>query len=113
MTDTEILDLPNSTPRPKGEEETLLEIWKTPIGWRLPTAVNNTAIWLLYIGAAFTFFVLEGILALVMRFQPSSTEKNSESFLVRVIQWLCLMAFLGVLWAGSAALILAVGVSSR
>ncbi|WP_102960568.1 cytochrome c oxidase subunit I [Mangrovicella endophytica] len=46
-----------------------MRIWKTPTGWRLPTAVNNTVIGLLYIGAAFLFFVLAGILALVMRIQ--------------------------------------------
>tara|TARA_B100000678_G_scaffold291050_1_gene305984 strand:- start:2895 stop:5447 length:2553 start_codon:yes stop_codon:yes gene_type:complete len=56
-------------PRPEGEEEELLSIWATPKGWRLPTAVNNTVIGLLYLGAAFVFFVLAGILALVMRAQ--------------------------------------------
>lgn len=56
-------------PRPEGEEEELLRIWATPKGWRLPTAVNNTVIGLLYLGAAFVFFVLAGILALVMRAQ--------------------------------------------
>ena len=60
---------PSPTPRPEGEEEELLRIWATPTGWRLPTAVNNTVIGLLYLGAAFTFFVLAGILALVMRTQ--------------------------------------------
>jgi cytochrome c oxidase subunit I+III len=56
-------------PRPAGEEEDLLRIWATPKGWRLPTAVNNTVIGLLYLGAAFLFFVLAGILALIMRTQ--------------------------------------------
>lgn len=57
------------TPRPEGEREALLRIWATPGGWRLPTAVNNTVIGLLYLGAAFLFFILAGILALVMRTQ--------------------------------------------
>ncbi|MGE0716645.1 MAG: cytochrome c oxidase subunit I [Alphaproteobacteria bacterium] len=59
----------NPTPRPPGEREALLRIWATPTGWRLPSAVNNTVIGLFYLGAAFAFFVLGGILALVMRTQ--------------------------------------------
>jgi len=57
------------TPRPPGEEEALLRIWATPRGWRLPSAVNNTVIGLIYLGAALLFFVLAGILALLMRVQ--------------------------------------------
>jgi cytochrome c oxidase subunit I+III len=57
------------TPRPAGEREELLRIWATPRGWRLPSVVNNTVIGLIYLGAAFLFFVLAGILALVMRTQ--------------------------------------------
>jgi len=59
----------SATPRPPGEREELLRIWATPTGWRRPTAVNNTVIGLVYLGAAFVFFVLAGILALVMRAQ--------------------------------------------
>jgi cytochrome c oxidase subunit I+III len=57
------------TPRPEGEREELLRIWSTPKGWRVVSAVNNTVIGLIYIGAAFLFFILAGILALVMRAQ--------------------------------------------
>lgn len=57
------------TPRPEGEREELLRIWSTPKGWRLPSAVNNTVIGIFYVGIAFLFFVLAGILALVMRTQ--------------------------------------------
>jgi cytochrome c oxidase subunit I+III len=56
-------------PRPPGEEAELLRIWATPRGWRLPSAVNNTVIGLVYLGAALLFFVLAGILALLMRVQ--------------------------------------------
>ncbi|MBU2531094.1 MAG: cbb3-type cytochrome c oxidase subunit I, partial [Alphaproteobacteria bacterium] len=56
-------------PRPEGEEETLKRIWATPGGLKLVTAVNNDVIGLLYIGAAFLFFVLAGVLALLMRTQ--------------------------------------------
>ena len=54
--------LPNTLPRPEGEAQELLRIWATPRGWRLPSAVNNTVIGLLYVGAAFGVGVL-GLLA--------------------------------------------------
>lgn len=61
--------LPNSLPRPDGEFERLKEVWRTPTGWRFFTSVNNTSIGLLYIGTALLFFILAGILALLMRVQ--------------------------------------------
>ena len=67
------------TPRPAGEKEDLLRIWATPRGWRLPTAVNNTVIGLIYLGAAFLFFLLAGILALVMRSQLAVGDNNLVS----------------------------------
>ena len=60
---------PNSLPRPKGELSELQRIWRQPSGIRLLSAVNNTQIGLFYIGAALLFFVLAGILALLMRLQ--------------------------------------------
>jgi cytochrome c oxidase subunit I+III len=60
---------PNDTPRPPGELEELERIWATPRGWRKLTAVNNTVIGVWYIGAAFLFFILAGVLALLMRTQ--------------------------------------------
>jgi len=71
--------LPNTLPRPEGEEEQLLRIWAQPTGWRWFTAVNNTTIGLLYIGAAFTFFVLAGLVALVMRTQLAVPENHLVS----------------------------------
>ena len=59
----------SSLPRPQGEREELLRIWATPKGWRLPSAVNNTVIGLFYLGIALLFFILAGILALIMRTQ--------------------------------------------
>ena len=61
--------LPNSLPRPPGEFEQLAEVWKPPRGWRIFSAVNNTYIGLMYIGAALLFLVLGGVLALMMRTQ--------------------------------------------
>ncbi|CAA9891468.1 Cytochrome c oxidase, subunit I [Candidatus Methylobacter favarea] len=71
--------LPNTLPRPQGEEEELLRIWETPKGWRWITAVNNTVVGLLYLGAAFAFFVLAGLLALVMRTQLAVPENDLVS----------------------------------
>jgi cytochrome c oxidase subunit I+III len=71
--------LPNSLPRPAGEKEQLLRIWSTPPGWRWITAVNNTVVGLLYLGAAFAFFVLAGLLALVMRTQLAVPENDLVS----------------------------------
>ena len=69
-------NLPNRTPRPEGELEELKRIWATPGGLRLITAVNNTVIGLLYIGAAFLFFILAGVLALLMRTQLAVPEND-------------------------------------
>lgn len=63
------MELPNPDPRPEGEVRELERIWATPRGWRLVTAVNNTVIGLLYIGVAFLFFLMAGLLAVVMRTQ--------------------------------------------
>jgi cytochrome c oxidase subunit I+III len=59
----------NPTPRPEGEREALERIWAVPTGWRFPSAVANTVIGLFYIGMAFLFFLLAGVLALLMRIQ--------------------------------------------
>ncbi len=62
-------NLPDHTPRPEGELEELEEIWKQPPGWKIVTAVNNNIVGAAYVGASLLFFVLAGILALVMRTQ--------------------------------------------
>jgi cytochrome c oxidase subunit I+III len=61
--------LPSSLPRPDGELARLEAVWKTPRGWRFFKSVNNTNIGLLYIGTALLFFLLAGILGLLMRLQ--------------------------------------------
>jgi cytochrome c oxidase subunit I+III len=61
--------LPNPLPRPDGELEALQRAWKTPKGWRIFSAVNNTVIGLFYVGTALLFLVLAGVLALLMRTQ--------------------------------------------
>jgi cytochrome c oxidase subunit I+III len=69
MTATSATSLPNPAPRPAGELEALRRIWKIPSGWRLLTEYNNNVIGALYVATAFLFFVLAGILALLMRMQ--------------------------------------------
>jgi cytochrome c oxidase subunit I+III len=66
----------NPTPRPPGELEELKRVWATPKGWRIVTAVNNTVIGLLYIGVAFLFFLMAGVLALLMRTQLAVGNNN-------------------------------------
>jgi cytochrome c oxidase subunit I+III len=58
---------PNPLPRPPGELEELERIWQPPRGIAFLTAVNNNFVGIWYIGTALAFFVLAGILALVMR----------------------------------------------
>ncbi len=68
--DPALLDrFPTDEPRPDDELAKLEQTWRAPRGWGLLTAVNNNYIGVFYVGAAFLFFVLAGILALVMRVQ--------------------------------------------
>ena len=62
--------LPTEGPRPEGELEQLEAAWcgpRRPGEWL--TAVNNNIIGVYYVGAAMLFFVLAGVLALLMRTQ--------------------------------------------
>ncbi|MBU0555798.1 MAG: cbb3-type cytochrome c oxidase subunit I [Alphaproteobacteria bacterium] len=61
--------LPVEGPRPEGEEEKLCRAWSAPKGWQHLTEVNNQYIGIYYVGTAFLFFILAGILALLMRVQ--------------------------------------------
>src|SRR5688572_23895083 len=77
------IDYPNPLPRPADELERLSAVWQVPKGWRIVTAVNNTVIGYFYIGTAFLFFLLAGILALLMRTQlavPSNTFLSQETY---------------------------------
>ncbi|MXO76023.1 cytochrome ubiquinol oxidase subunit I [Altererythrobacter aerius] len=60
---------PTTGPRPDGEVEELERIWCAPRGWQYLSAVNNNYVGLFYVGTAFLFFLLAGILALGMRVQ--------------------------------------------
>jgi cytochrome c oxidase subunit I+III len=61
--------LPNALPRPAEELATLKRVWRRPRGLAFLTVVNNTYVGLLYVATALLFFVLAGILALIMRAQ--------------------------------------------
>ena len=74
---------PNPLPRPQAEHDTLKAIWALPTGWRIVTAVNNTVIGYFYVGTAVLFFLLAGILALLMRLQlavPSNAFLAPETY---------------------------------
>jgi cytochrome c oxidase subunit I+III len=60
---------PTREERPGSEAEELERIWAAPKGWAFLTVVNNSYVGILYVGAAFGFFLLAGALALVMRAQ--------------------------------------------
>jgi len=61
--------LPSGMPRPPDELARLERAWRTPRGWRFISSVNNTNIGRLYIGTALLFFILAGVLGLLMRLQ--------------------------------------------
>jgi cytochrome c oxidase subunit I+III len=60
---------PTQAKRPPDELEKLVSIWAAPKRFARLTVVNNNYIGIFYIGTAFLFFILAGILALVMRVQ--------------------------------------------
>ncbi len=68
--------LPNTVPRPPAELERLEAVWRTPQGWRLLSSVNNATIGLLYIGTSLLFFVLAGVLGLLIRAQLAVPEND-------------------------------------
>jgi cytochrome c oxidase subunit I+III len=70
------MKLPNSLPRPPDELARLERAWRTPRGWRFFSTVNNTNIGLLYIGTALLFFILAGVLGLLMRLQLAVPENT-------------------------------------
>jgi cytochrome c oxidase subunit I+III len=68
--------LPNPGPRPPGEVETLRRLWNPPRGLRFLTVINNNYVGVFYVGTAFLFFVLAGVLALLMRTQLAVPENR-------------------------------------
>lgn len=60
---------PTRAERPKEEVEELERIWCAPKGWEYLTVVNNNYVGIYYLGTAFLFFLMAGVLALLMRAQ--------------------------------------------
>src|SRR3546814_13048765 len=58
---------PTKGRRPAGEEEELRRIWCKPRGWEYLTVVNNNYVGIYYLGTAFLFFLMSGVLALLIR----------------------------------------------
>jgi cytochrome c oxidase subunit I+III len=74
----ETFTYPNAVPRPPGELEELKRIWASPKGFAIVTDVNNTNVGLWYVGTALLFFILAGILALIMRTQLACRRATSS-----------------------------------
>ncbi|MGH7402216.1 MAG: cbb3-type cytochrome c oxidase subunit I [Candidatus Rokuibacteriota bacterium] len=77
------MTLPNPLPRPPDELRRLEDVWAPPRGWRILSAVNNTHIGLFYIGTALLFFLVGGILALLVRAQlavPGNTLLGPDTY---------------------------------
>lgn len=75
--------LPSRLPRPAGELEALQRAWQRPRGWRWPCGVNNTQIGLFYVATALLFFVLAGVLGLLIRLQlavPGNTLLGAQAY---------------------------------
>ncbi|HLF97079.1 MAG TPA: cbb3-type cytochrome c oxidase subunit I [Methylococcaceae bacterium] len=73
------MEYPNPLPRPEEELPLLEKIWNPPSGWSFITVVNNEYVGLFYVGAAFLFFLLAGVLALIMRTQLAVPENDLVS----------------------------------
>jgi cytochrome c oxidase subunit I+III len=61
----------------RAQAERLLQAWKTPIGWRYWSAVNNSQVGLWYTAMTFFFLLFGGVLALLMRIQLAVTTPSS------------------------------------
>jgi cytochrome c oxidase subunit I+III len=70
------MTLPHETPRPPGELEALKRAWAPPRGIRMLAAVNNTYVGIYYVATAVWFFLLAGVLALLMRLQLATPEND-------------------------------------
>ena len=83
LTESATPALPSSLPRPPDELARLEKAWKPPTGWRLLSAVNNTHVGLFYIATSLLFFVLAGVLGLMIRAQlalPDSALMSPQTY---------------------------------
>lgn len=69
--------------RPEGEEAELTAAWASPPGWRALSAVNHRPMGARFVVAAFFFFTVAGLLALLIRAQlvvPNNTLLGPEAY---------------------------------
>ena len=76
MTTPQSDKFPSNLPRPADELDRLERAWKPPDGWRRLSAVNNSQVGMFYIATALLFFVLAGVLGLMMRAQLALPDSN-------------------------------------
>jgi cytochrome c oxidase subunit I+III len=83
MAETAAFPSPGAPRGIDADREDLARIWALPKGWRILSAVNNTVVGYFYIATAFLFFLLAGILGLLMRTQlavPSNTFLSPDTY---------------------------------
>ncbi|UJR83467.1 cytochrome c oxidase subunit I [Sandaracinus amylolyticus] len=76
MTDPEPLSEAPPEELRRAQEERLLAVWKSPVGLRYFSDVNNTRVGVWYTAVAFVFFLFAGVLALLMRIQLAVSEND-------------------------------------
>jgi cytochrome c oxidase subunit I+III len=79
------VNAPDAPPplRPPGEEEALARTWSSPPGWRSLSAVNYRLVGRRFVLTALVFFLVAGLLALLMRAQlavPHNTVLGPETY---------------------------------
>src|SRR5690606_5944555 len=70
------IDSPGADP---AQTARLHAAWETPPGWRYWSSVNNTNVGRWYTGAAISFFLFAGMLALLMRLQLALPDNDLVS----------------------------------
>ncbi|MBN1236952.1 MAG: cytochrome c oxidase subunit I [Gammaproteobacteria bacterium] len=63
----------------RAQAERLIDVWRSPTGWRYWSDVNNTSVGLWYTAAAFLFMIFGGVLALIMRAQLAVPDNDLVS----------------------------------
>jgi cytochrome c oxidase subunit I+III len=68
--------LPNPLERTAEENAELQAIWSPPRGWRFLSVVNNIFVGQMHVAAALFFFLMAGLMAVVMRAQLALPDSN-------------------------------------
>jgi cytochrome c oxidase subunit I+III len=70
------VSLPNPSERSREEDEQFVAIWAPPQGWRFLSVVNNIYVGQFHVAAALFFFLMAGLLAIMMRAQLAYPDSN-------------------------------------